>query len=408
MQHLSLTKTVRRSLVPAALLVFSHVACTHNSSPSDAGKGDASGADRSAASDTATVPVDVPIVCSENGVTYPVGAAVARGSGTCPLTCMCLESGIIGRCTGACPPADAGQDFASLRDAAGKDLASLLDAAGKDLASLLDAAGKDDLGGVDTGAPSDTTIVPVDAQVMCHANGATYAVGDPIYSGTRSCPVACKCLEGGIIGNCTGGCPPVDAGRDIPYLPDAVDKHDSGSADAAVPKDTVISPPDAPVTCTQNGVTYAVGEVTSRGNVAPGLCYYCVCMSNGVIACTDQACPSVDARSGDASPAELCTASRGQIGSAVCCNSTTDFPNLCLSGPCGCAPSSSHTVSTCSCANGGCFLPGYGCVGPPGMCTVGADETCNDSPNVSSLRGHCVENGRCMCNAWLATTGKCW
>jgi hypothetical protein len=405
MQHLS--KTILRTLVPAALLFLSHVACTHNSSPSDAGKGDAGGADRSSPSDTATVPVDVQIVCSENGVTYPVGSVVTRGSGTCPVTCICLESGIIGRCTGACPPGDASPDLASLRDAVVQDRASLLDAAGQDRASLQEAAGQDEVGGVDTGVSGDTAIVPVDAQVMCHANGATYAVGDTINSGDRNCPTKCMCLEGGIIGNCTGGCPPADAGRDLPTLPDGVGKNDSGSADAEVPRDTAISPPDAPVTCTQNGVTYAVGEVTSRGNVAPGLCYYCVCMSNGMIACTDQACPSVDARSGDASPAELCTATRGQIGSAVCCNSAADFPNSCLTGICGCALSSSHSVAICSC-NNGCFLPGYGCVGPAGMCTVGADETCNDSPNVSSLRGHCVENGRCMCYAWLATTGKCW
>ncbi len=78
--------------------------------------------------------------------------------------------------------------------------------------------------------------------------------------------------------------------------------------------------------------------------------------------------PSVDA----SSPAALCTATGGQVVSTLCCTSVTDFPSSCLVGACGCAPSNSHTVSTCTCATG-CFAPGYGCV----TCTVGADQTCN-------------------------------
>jgi hypothetical protein len=78
-------------------------------------------------------------------------------------------------------------------------------------------------------------------------------------------------------------------------------------------------------------------------------------------------CASVDggqdaAPNGDASsPAALCTATGGQVSSALCCNSATDFPNSCATGACGCATSNSHTVSTCTCA-AGCFMPGVGCV----------------------------------------------
>ena len=109
--------------------------------------------------------------------------------------------------------------------------------------------------------------------------------------------------------------------------------------------------------------------------------------------------PSVDA----SSPAALCTATGGQVVSTLCCTSVTDFPSSCLVGACGCAPSNSHTVSTCTCATG-CFAPGYGCV----TCTVGADQTCNDNLSDNSLHGQCV-NGRCSCNTGsvLLASGKC-
>jgi hypothetical protein len=47
--------------------------------------------------------------------------------------------------------------------------------------------------------------------------------------------------------------------------------------------------------------------------------------------------------------------------------------------------------------------------GAAAACTVGADQTCNDDPRVSSLWGHC-QAGVCQCNAGTErspTTGKC-
>ena len=136
------------------------------------------------------------------------------------------------------------------------------------------------------------------------------------------------------------------------------------------------------------------------------LSYTNVCFEGCVL---QSECAGADAGSSiDASsPAALCTATGGQVSSALCCNSVTDFPNSCLIGACGCAPSSSHTVSTCTCA-AGCFMPAYGCVGPAGTCTVGADQTCNDTPSISSLHGHCVDDGRCLCGSGLLlASGKC-
>ena len=50
-----------------------------------------------------------------------------------------------------------------------------------------------------------------------------------------------------------------------------------------------------------------------------------------------------------------CTNSGGTVSTALCCASTGDFPNMCTTGPCGCAPSSSHDVKICQCPGGKCF-----------------------------------------------------
>lgn len=52
---------------------------------------------------------------------------------------------------------------------------------------------------------------------------------------------------------------------------------------------------------------------------------------------------------------EGCTSSGGTISMANCCESADDFPNTCLVGACGCAPSNSHEVAICECPVGKCF-----------------------------------------------------
>jgi hypothetical protein len=124
-------------------------------------------------------------------------------------------------------------------------------------------------------------------------------------------------------------------------------------------------------------------------------------------ACVTDAGQDVGLSADASSPAEQCTATGGQVTSTLCCSSATDFPNFCLVGACGCDPDYSHTISTCTCTTG-CFLPGYGCVGPSGTCTVGADQSCNDKLTTSSIRGHCVADGRCVCGPGaLLASGKC-
>ena len=187
----------------------------------------------------------------------------------------------------------------------------------------------------------------------------------------------------------------------------------------------------APSPCAANEICDAtpgfcdVADMTGTCVVKPQVCsdiYRPVCGCNGttypndcerqaagVFKNFDGACPTTDAGqdaplSVDASSlAALCTATGGQVGSQLCCNSATDFPNSCLGGACGCAPESSHTVSVCTCTTG-CFVPASGCV----ACTVGADQTCNNDPTISSLHGQCV-GGRCSCGTgWpLLANGKC-
>jgi hypothetical protein len=47
---------------------------------------------------------------------------------------------------------------------------------------------------------------------------------------------------------------------------------------------------------------------------------------------------------------------------------------------------------------------------PDPICTVGADQTCNDNLAISSLHGHCTDIGTCVCNVGAGinpATGRC-
>lgn len=52
---------------------------------------------------------------------------------------------------------------------------------------------------------------------------------------------------------------------------------------------------------------------------------------------------------------QKCTESGGTVTTTLCCEETTDFPNLCLVGACGCAPENSEEINTCDCGEGKCF-----------------------------------------------------
>ncbi|MGB9847961.1 MAG: hypothetical protein ACP5IX_00435 [Patescibacteria group bacterium] len=50
-----------------------------------------------------------------------------------------------------------------------------------------------------------------------------------------------------------------------------------------------------------------------------------------------------------------CLESGGQVVSASCCLNTSNFPDTCLIGACGCAPDKSHIVQICDCGPNKCF-----------------------------------------------------
>lgn len=58
---------------------------------------------------------------------------------------------------------------------------------------------------------------------------------------------------------------------------------------------------------------------------------------------------------------EACINSGGEITISLCCKSASDYPNLCLIGPCGCALDSSHEIKVCNCGQGKCF-DGSACI----------------------------------------------
>jgi hypothetical protein len=52
---------------------------------------------------------------------------------------------------------------------------------------------------------------------------------------------------------------------------------------------------------------------------------------------------------------QACINSGGTVKTSSCCKAVSDFPNTCLIGACGCAPTSSHEVKVCECPEGKCF-----------------------------------------------------
>lgn len=123
----------------------------------------------------------------------------------------------------------------------------------------------------------------------------------------------------------------------------------------------------------------------------------CHCF-NGVWACTSDCGSGRNCGDGGADalrPADLCTGSGGTVTTAMCCQATSDFPNSCAVGACGCAPQFSRLVNVCTCPQGTCFHPQKGCA--RAVCTPGMDQSCNDNPALSSLHGHCDADRTCTC-----------
>ncbi|HET7373721.1 MAG TPA: hypothetical protein VFJ20_10055 [Gemmatimonadaceae bacterium] len=62
------------------------------------------------------------------------------------------------------------------------------------------------------------------------------------------------------------------------------------------------------------------------------------------------------------SPNNACTSTGGTIEMRSCCSSSNDFPDLCLTGACGCSPQNSKMIQVCACPQGKCYKPNIGCM----------------------------------------------
>ncbi len=65
--------------------------------------------------------------------------------------------------------------------------------------------------------------------------------------------------------------------------------------------------------------------------------------------------PALGGTGGQGGAEPACVRAGGTVVTRLCCDSTHDFPNLCVTGACGCAPSSSHDTLVCQCPSGMCF-----------------------------------------------------
>jgi hypothetical protein len=201
----------------------------------------------------------------------------------------------------------------------------------------------------------------------CTYQGKTLAKGVSIPAGD-GCNT-CSCGADGQVACTLIGC--VDAGSD------------------GTPRDVV-----GDFTCTAEGCggfcTYE-GIVYPAGATIPALdgCNTCACTANGV-ACTEKAC--IDA---------------GQPGSCTYAGKAY---------PVGATFSATDGCNTCSCSTAGVACTKVACLdgggadrGTTGVCTPGQDQTCNENPALSSLRGKCQPDGTCVCasGAPNPSTGRC-
>src|SRR5439155_17738003 len=61
------------------------------------------------------------------------------------------------------------------------------------------------------------------------------------------------------------------------------------------------------------------------------------------------------------SPSSLCTSTGGTASMNLCCSSSNDFPDTCLTGACGCSPMNSKMIQVCNCPQGKCYDAKLGC-----------------------------------------------
>jgi hypothetical protein len=400
-----------------AVLALGFAACTRTMSLGAAGTPD--GSDVRASTDAGDAPVDLPVdsapdaatdtpadrntdatsvTCIDNGITYHVGDVIPRGAGSCPMSCLCLGNGSIGNCTGvSCPDAST-----------------------------------------------------IDAGQNCVDNGITYHSGDVVLCPGH--PLSCICTDG-TVGNCGSGIPcPVDGSIVIDPIPVAsitrgattppgveVSIDSLGAAQRSVASPSPLPmpplprtfPPGAPEVTLFLYHLQRVGDITRLTVACPDAVVNAITvrrLSGTSVTSSNLDCPLINPTpdavafvhdvqvllgiddGNDSINAQACTTTGGQIQNNLCCTGASNFPDSCGVGACSCSPANLKVVDSCVCPSGACFLQSAGCVGPANVCTVGADQTCNDNPGANAFHGTCVTGGHCLCHTGfmiVTASGKC-
>jgi hypothetical protein len=290
-----------------------------------------------------------------------------------------------------------------------------------------------------------------DGGQSCVDNGITYHSGDVVLR--SGCQLSCVCTDG-VVGACSGIPCPVDGSVIIDPAPVAtitmggpvspgieVFIDSRGSAQRSIgnpilptPPPPRIFPPGAPEVTRFLYHVQRVGDLTRLTVGCPDAASNSIVvrLSGSGVASSDFGCqlfsPTPDSLalvqdihallgiddsgnpSNDSINAQTCTTTGGTLSQNLCCAGAANFPEICAVGACTCAPTNLQVVDTCVCPNGGCFMKSVGCVGPANICTVGADQTCNDNPAINAFHGHCVTGGRCECivgSTLVPASGKC-
>ena len=194
----------------------------------------------------------------------------------------------------------------------------------------------------------------------CSANGQNYSVGQTVVL-PGDCPISCKCMSGGSLGQCTGGCIP-----------------DGGSSDTRPLSDGPMS--DASITCSRAGKIYSPGEAVLLNDGCGGSC---ICLADGSIGRCSGTCvldggldvPMDGARdvgldSGpDIAPTEANPPIDTSCAVGAACTTASGGKGLCSAGtckPCAGATDDNKCIA----------IYGAGSICADGQCVAG---TCHDS-----------------------------
>lgn len=122
-----------------------------------------------------------------------------------------------------------------------------------------------------------------------------------------------------------------------------------------------------------------------------------------------------------------CISSGGTITTGLCCgigsfSTQENFPNTCLIGACGCAPTASHKVQSCDCGNNKCWngescvlfnecngMSNLDCVCPTDAVKTSVQTMCEIPPcpmSYSCRYSECKVNDDCQ-SGLCSGNGKC-